>query len=289
LYNKQVLEIVDSYVVRGDVDYSTGNIHFNGTVIIAGNVLDGFEVKAEGDIVVLKNVEAARLEAGRDIIIRGGVQGKGKGLVCAGRDIFIEYVQNGRLEAQGVIEIGNFAVNSYIATTNQLRLTEKRGTLIGGEAFALRGFDVRTLGSEQGVKTFVEAGTDFLALKKIREMQDVITMMTDNLKKIESTLKTVSVAFKNNPELAVSRKPLVMKALAKRDEIKNNLHIIEAKAEELKNRSNFEGTCFVKVFETCYSDVTIKIKKLQTSIVKPRTNVQFYEDTSAGRIGCKFY
>ena len=87
MLNGTIIEVVNTYVVNGDVDYSTGNIQFNGNVVINGTVPDGFEVKAEGDIVVMKIAESARLEAGRDIIIKGGVQGKGKGLVSAGRDI----------------------------------------------------------------------------------------------------------------------------------------------------------------------------------------------------------
>lgn len=289
LYNKPMIEVVDTYIVKGDVDYSTGNINFNGTVIITGNVPDGFEVKAEGDIIVFKNVEAARLDAGRDVFVKGGVQGKGKGCIVAGRDINIEYVQNGHLEAQGLIEIGNFAINSFIATTNQLCLTNKRGALIGGEAFALRGFDIKLLGSEQGVKTYVEAGTDFIAQKKITEFMEVAKSLSVNLKKIDDTLKTVSAAFKNNPALAVSRKPLVVKALEKRNEIDMNLKLIEAKVSQLKEASTCPEACFIKVFDTCYSDVTIKIKKLHTTIVKPRSNVKFYEDIEAERIGCRFY
>lgn len=289
LYNKPTLEVVDTYIVKGDIDYSTGNVNFNGTVIISGNVPDGFEVKAEGDIIVMRNVEAARLEAGRDVFVKGGVQGKGKGIIYAGRDIFVEYVQNGHLEAQGIIEIGNFAINSYIATTNQLLLTQKRGTLIGGEAYALRGFDVKSLGSEQGVKTYVEAGTDFIARKKINEFMKVADLMSANLKKIDDTLKTVSVAFKSNPALAASRKPLVVKALEKRAEIDMNLKLINAKITQLIETSVYSEACFVKVLQTCYSDVLIKIRKLHTTIVKPRSNVKFYEDTEGGRIGCRFY
>src|SRR5690606_32591089 len=36
------------YEVKGDVDYSVGNIDFVGTVVIRGNVLTGFKVKAAG-------------------------------------------------------------------------------------------------------------------------------------------------------------------------------------------------------------------------------------------------
>jgi len=133
MLNRTIIEVVNTYVVNGDVDYSTGNIQFNGNVVINGTVPDGFEVKADGDIVVMKIVESARLEAGRDIIIKGGVQGKGKGLVSAGRDVRVGYAQNARMEAEGNIYIDNFAINSYLFTSKCLIMKNKKGAVIGGK------------------------------------------------------------------------------------------------------------------------------------------------------------
>jgi hypothetical protein len=153
--NGSIIEVVDTFVVNGDVDYSTGNIDFRGNVFISGNVVEGFGVKADGDIVVVKNVESSRVEAGRDVVVKGGVQGKGKGLVAAGRDVRVGFAQNARLEAQGNIAIANFAVNSYIFTSRQLTMATNRGggyrrrgvcaTRRGGSIHRLgeRGQDVR--------------------------------------------------------------------------------------------------------------------------------------------------
>jgi len=116
--NGTIIEVVNTYVVNGDVDYATGNIQFNGNVVINGTVPDGFEVKADGDIVVMKIVESARLEAGRDIIIKGGVQGKGKGLVSAGRDVRVGYAQNARMEAEGNIYIDNLPSTATFSPRN---------------------------------------------------------------------------------------------------------------------------------------------------------------------------
>ncbi|MDD5674788.1 MAG: FapA family protein, partial [Chitinivibrionales bacterium] len=101
VHNPPVIEVLDLYEVRGDVDYSTGSIDFNGSVVISGTVREGFEVNAVGDIIVQKMVEAARLMAGRDVRILGGVHGQGKGLIAAGRDVYVEFAQNVRIEAQG--------------------------------------------------------------------------------------------------------------------------------------------------------------------------------------------
>ena len=52
------------FTVSGNVDNSVGNINFTGSVVIHGDVLEGYSVKAKGDITVMGIVEGARLSAG---------------------------------------------------------------------------------------------------------------------------------------------------------------------------------------------------------------------------------
>lgn len=72
LTDKGKINVFPVYEVNGDVDYSTGNIDFVGTVVIRGNVLTGFSVKSAGDIRVVGGVEGAELTAGGSVEITGG-------------------------------------------------------------------------------------------------------------------------------------------------------------------------------------------------------------------------
>lgn len=69
LTEKGKVNVFPVYEVNGDVDYSTGNIDFVGTVVIRGNVLTGFTVKSAGDIRVVGGVEGAELISGGSIEI----------------------------------------------------------------------------------------------------------------------------------------------------------------------------------------------------------------------------
>jgi uncharacterized protein (DUF342 family) len=289
MLNGSTLDVVNMYVVEGDVDFTTGNISFNGSVFVRGTVLDGFEVKADGDIIVQKIVESARLVAGRDVIVKGGVLGRGKGLVSAGRDIRIGYAQNARLEAQGNIYIGNYAVNSYIATSKQLIMLEKRGSVIGGEVFALRGIDVRTLGSESGIKTHIEAGTDYLVLRTLNEMDGVISFCEQNIRKIDEALKALAVKLKPGAPLPQAMKQPMVKALEKKRDLERRMATVQAKRADLRKASLEKDRCFVKVKDTCHPDVSITIKELKTVVAKSRDHVRFYDDRKTGEIGVGAY
>ena len=69
--NGQVLLIGDKIHVEpimevDGVSLKTGNIKFNGTVIVKGNVEDGFEVKVSGNVEVYGNVGKSIIEADGD-------------------------------------------------------------------------------------------------------------------------------------------------------------------------------------------------------------------------------
>lgn len=287
--NGSMLDVVNMYVVDGDVDFSTGNISFNGNVFISGTVHDGFEVRADGDIVVAKIVESARLEAGRDIIINGGVLGRGKGLIAAGRDIKIDYAQNARLEAQGIITIGNFVINSYIATSSRLVALEKRGAIIGGEVFTLRGVDAKSIGSEAGVKTYVESGTDYLVMRTVGELDTAIAFCEQHTRKIDETLKMIVGKIGPGAVMPPAMKQPMLKALQKKRDLQQRTTIMQAKRADLKKIALGKESCFVKVKGTCYSDVTIKIKELKTTVTTAREHVRFYDDKKTEEIGVGAY
>jgi hypothetical protein len=289
MLNGSVLEVVNTYVVEGDIDYSTGNIDFNGNVFINGNVLEGFKVTAQGDVVVSRNVESAVIQAGRDVVVRGGIQGKGKGLVSVGRDVSVGYAQNARIEAQGHIYIDNFAINSSLYTSKQLIMQQKRGVVIGGEVYAQRGIDVKVLGSENGVKTIVDVGTDYLVQRKAAEMEQVVRTLRETVTRIETTLKTTVEALRDRPEELKARGPLIRKAMTRKEQLQKRLSTVEARRHDLIRQGKEQDACFVKVSKTCYPDVNLKIRDTRMNVTSRRDNVRFYEDRKAGKIAAGAY
>jgi uncharacterized protein (DUF342 family) len=102
------------YTVQGDVNLKTGNIIFLGTVIINGNVEDGFSVKAAGNIEVNGTVEKAELDAEGDIIVHQGITGKSGGLVRAGRSIWARFIENAIVEAGNMVVASDGIINSQV-------------------------------------------------------------------------------------------------------------------------------------------------------------------------------
>ncbi|MDO9190763.1 MAG: FapA family protein, partial [Sulfurimicrobium sp.] len=69
---------VEPTVTLQAIDLSTGNLDFDGTVNVIGDVHAGMSIRATGDIHVGGTVEAATLDAGGDVVVKGGIIGHGE-------------------------------------------------------------------------------------------------------------------------------------------------------------------------------------------------------------------
>jgi flagellar motor switch/type III secretory pathway protein FliN len=56
-----VINVLSCYLIKENISLSTGNVTYNGTVIIAGNVNEGFSVNAGGNIILFDSISDFKL------------------------------------------------------------------------------------------------------------------------------------------------------------------------------------------------------------------------------------
>jgi len=162
------LRVDPVYEVRGDVDFSTGNIDFQGHVVVRGGVKDDFRVTCNS-AEIHGTVGAAAIETSGDLQIWGGVSGHERATIRARGSAQIKYVNQAEVTVFGDLTVDREIVNARTWCQGKVRA----GQILGGECLALLGVEARILGSELGVPTTVEAGTNFevrqidLALERV--------------------------------------------------------------------------------------------------------------------------
>lgn len=165
---------VEPVYTLDEVNIASGNIVFEGSVQVKGDVLAGMKVKASGDIEIHGMVETATLEAGGDIVIRGGVMG-GKdvtatSIVCGG-SFSANHVQQARVEAGDSIFINDVTIQSILIAGNGIVVgKDKRGLVMGGHLRATQSVRARVLGSQARLKTVIELGVDKAQHAHLREL-----------------------------------------------------------------------------------------------------------------------
>lgn len=94
-FKNNVMNVDDTFTSKG-VNVGTGNIKYNGAVVVNGDITEQMQVVADGDVTVNGFVESALIRAGGDIIITQGATGKMNIEDCqliAGGSIFIQHGQ----------------------------------------------------------------------------------------------------------------------------------------------------------------------------------------------------
>jgi hypothetical protein len=274
--NSGVINVYQQYTVEGNVDYASGNIDFTGNVLVKGSVLRGFEVKASGDVTVLKNIDGGHVNAGRDLIVAGGIVATLDTQVTCDRNCEVNYLQNARIEAQGDVYVKNAAIQSEIYCTGTIYCTEHKGALVGGTFHALRGIEARHIGSSQGAKTRCIVGNDYLIRKKIKELEDIITFMRKSVKKLDDILVPVIKALKKGVPLGDDKKRKIRQVQAKRQRMLTHIKTLKWKISELEKIEPKHLRCEIRVRDTVYPDVVLKIRDRTKRITSEHTKEKFY-------------
>jgi len=144
-----------------DVNMATGNIHFDGTVHVAGEVTQGMKVQASGDIVVDGMVDGGLLDAGGNIQVSGGLIAHAK--LHAGGSVTARFAEGAHITAGTVIAVGDMVIDCDMHSLNQIIIgsnSPQRGRLVGGTTAAALLLRVPLLGSNKAGTTKVVVGTN---------------------------------------------------------------------------------------------------------------------------------
>ena len=261
--SKTKIAVDPHLIIRSSVGVSTGNIDFDGSVEIKGNVEAGFIVKATGDIEIGGVVSGGDVH-GRNVFVSGGVNGMGRGQVTADEDVRVSFAENARIEAGQDIHISDVSLHSNLRAGKHIILEDRRGQITGG--FAAAGEEIRAnvLGNQACVVTNISVGVDPTLqhkyntacneYKETKKRLTEITQMLNTLSKIDvSKLPPQRVEQINS--LTRSQFPLVGKL--KRQEAE-----IAAMTEELSQMKNGK----IAVSSIIYPGVRISINSLKKNI-----------------------
>jgi len=151
------VEISDVFKISGDVDMGVGNVSFEGDIVVAGNVISGLKLEASGMIEVHGYVEGAELIAGKDIVLRNGMQGMSQGRLEAGGNILARFIERATVSAKGDV-MADYIVQCLVTACGSVTLKGKWGKLLGGVVRAGKEVTAQIIGAPSSDRTQLELG-----------------------------------------------------------------------------------------------------------------------------------
>lgn len=249
--------VSDVYEVE-NVDNSTGNIEFQGSVQVNGNVQSNFSVKAKGNVIINGVVEGAHIEAGGDIIIARGMNGMGKGSLKAGGNIIAKFLESLSASAEGYVSSGSILHSRVMAGTT-VEVDGKRGFITGGQVTAGDKVTVKTLGSEMGASTVIEVGISPEIKLRYQELQKEIAEIVKIIRSSQPIIANFTEKKAKGARITEDQVKYI-KSVARLMELKKNeLQNKNEEMSELQLKMEQQNKASVVVKDTVYSGATIVI------------------------------
>lgn len=199
------------YEVNGDLDLSIGNIDFVGSVVIRGNVGSGFTIKAEEDIEVYGSVDSSTLVANGNIIIKRGVQGRGKCLLKCSGNLNAMFLENCDAEVGTNVIVQQAIMHSRVLAGGQVTLEGRRGLIVGGMIRAGEEVIAHEVGAVLATPTEIEIGLNPHLRKELSQLIKSLTEQEENLLKTKQAVELLKKTERLTGSLSPSKKELLAK------------------------------------------------------------------------------
>lgn len=261
------------YEIFGNADLSVGNINFVGDVLVHGNVSSGVTLKATGTVTVDGLVEAANIEADKDIILRSGMVGGNKARLTTKANLFAKFVEYTKIEAGGRIEADVF-IGCDIHCGEKILLNGGKSKIVGGEVYAVQGITASVLGSPGEVKTFARVGVREESMRRIHLLEKKVEVMQENLEKIEEGLRNFERLEK---ERGVNYREDPRRVQLLRVKIQDTAAIAgdRAELERIRQEVDMAQNATIVVRKEVYPGVSVGIDELKISVLEEQNRVEF--------------
>ena len=263
---------VEQLINLDNVDLKSGNIEFDGTVIIKGDVKSGMKVKASGDINVMGTVDAAMLEAEGSITVNGGIIGHGSvrddkgairkesGFVTAKGNVMARFFKNVYVEAGDSIIARDTINHSEVASRNQVVVGGRGGStkasIVGGKTRALVLVRAPIIGSPASAHTTIDVGYDPDAEKRGKELETKIVETEKTLADVDK----MAAFYRKNPD---KLKPGLMdRVVATQMKVLDDLVKLKDELKFVEETSNCLDKAKIVVTNMIYANVTLNFGKI---------------------------
>lgn len=269
--------------IPGDVDLSVGNLNVKGDLEILGNVCAGMIVKASGSITINGLVEAADIEAGKDILIKGGILGGGKARIFGGGNVYALFIENSAIKSGNCVQADSI-VNSIVEAYNDVNIFGKTSAIVGGSIKANRTIRTKNIGSPSQVITRLKVGIEKSEIASLRLKEVKLEEAREEIEKVEKAMKLMQqhnenensekqADFAHKDEQNIHGQSVnsgEMSLLLTRTKIEKSTEIkhLSDEIRDLRERINLAKTAEIVAEEMVYQGTIITIDGLNLKVDK---------------------
>jgi uncharacterized protein (DUF342 family) len=273
--SKHILSVQNTLVIKTGVSYTTGNIIFPGDVIINGPVSDGFKIYSGGSVTIKQTFDVTDAVTKKDLIVVGGIIGRGRALLKVGGTVKTRFIDNCRLACRNNVYVIKEVVRSNVYTMGAVDMAEK-GIVLGSSIYAMHGVRARAIGTKSGKVSRIHCGIDFTIVQDKEKS-------TELLKRIAITLNQLRYDYDNSADTedGKANRSRVKARIVKLEEQQEK---VSAHLSELLGRINSDENAVIEVSGDIMPGTLLEICQVSLYVTETLHKVRVVLDSFLGKL-----
>ena len=181
-----VISVKPTLLLARGVDYHSGNIDFDGDVVLGGRVADGFTIACTGTLASSVTIDAYGITCGALTGSRGLI-GHGDATVSVRGDTTLRFVQNTSIRIGGALRITQSVLTSRITAYDSVELAHG-SSVVGSTIRAGLGAVVFNVGSNGAAASEIYLGIDFGVDDRLAVIRDQTLALSEKLRDVRLLL-----------------------------------------------------------------------------------------------------
>ncbi len=260
---------VDNTIVVNNVDMSTGNIDYDGSILVKGEVKAGMKISVTGDIIVKGVVTKATLNAKNNITIECGAIGSDPSkdgeespptVLKAGGNIQAQYINLADIHAGRDIIVREYISHCTTSAKQKVLVGQAggKGRIFGGECYGQAGIFANSIGANGGIKTMITVGTPAHQTKQLEQLIKNNNNRQEQSDSLAAMLKKYEEAFIADPtDLEKGHKAEAIKKVMA--DIQHDIDKMSNTINKIKRIFKDSNKAEVSVAKSTYPNVQITI------------------------------
>ncbi len=265
------------YEVPNHVGPSTGDVEFDGSVVVHGNIISGYTVRAKGDVEVMGVVEGSTVIAGGDIVLHSGIQGMGNSYVESGGNLQTKFIEQANVSCGGDIH-SEAILHSQVSCKGEITVEGKKGMISGGTVRSGIAVNSKILGSHMGTATEIEVGIDPLVLEEYNKLRKELPKIIEEADKLEKVILLLNKRKEIEGELDEEKAEMYKSAVRNKVFLANKISVSQKRVEDLQTEVENRNSGFVRVQGSVYPGVKVGIGNIYHFVKDEIKYVRLYRD-----------
>jgi uncharacterized protein len=261
-----IIEVGDSHITitpgivhSGNIDLTTGNLEFEGDVVVQGNIESGTWVSVKGNLTVNGSILGGTIQVTGDVTVEEGIAAVASRCMSVGKNLTAGFINNSHVIVAGNITVKKSIIASLIQAKGAITIVEAAGSIVGGCVCSEEQIQCSSVGRAESAATEIRLGTDAINQQTLESKQrrhDKLETLLNETNKKQSTVnqrnQTFAVQSKRNQSLGNTIED-------RQKRLRGLVEKTKKQIEALKGRIKHNKKAKLLVSSTLYPNVTVHI------------------------------